>query len=466
MLTYSFADLGSDSLYEHLYKCMKNDIVKGLLPAGMKLPSKRSFSKNLGISVITVENAYAQLIAEGYVYSIPKKGFFVVDLSSIVPEHSAALSNETVEMSAGDNSYFVDFTNNQTSISNFPFSIWAKLIRELLNENQQELVTNPPCGGVYALREAIAGHLKAFRGMNVSPEQVIVGAGTEYLYGLLIQLLGFDKTYAVEEPGYDKISHIYESHHATCRYIPMDHAGIQVTALESSHVDVIHISPSHHFPTGIIMPVSRRYELLGWASKSDSRYIIEDEYDSEFRMIGQLIPTIQNIDVLEKVIYVNTFSKTLASTVRISYMVLPMHLINRFYERLSFYSCTVSNFEQYTLARFIKEGYFEKHLNRMRSFYHAKRDKLLQLIKKSPLSDCTEIMEEDSGLHFLIRFHTELTDSEFCKRAEQNGIKIRPLSYYYKDSKDAKAHVFLINYSAVPEEKMEEALKRIIKLLK
>ena len=289
MLTYSFADLGSDSLYEHLYKCMKNDIVKGLLPAGMKLPSKRSFSKNLGISVITVENAYAQLIAEGYVYSIPKKGFFVVDLSSIVPEHSAALSNETVEMSAGDNSYFVDFTNNQTSISNFPFSIWAKLIRELLNENQQELVTNPPCGGVYALREAIAGHLKAFRGMNVSPEQVIVGAGTEYLYGLLIQLLGFDKTYAVEEPGYDKISHIYESHHAACRYIPMDHAGIQVTALESSHVDVIHISPSHHFPTGIIMPVSRRYELLGWASKASSHYIIEDDYDSEFRLTGQAI---------------------------------------------------------------------------------------------------------------------------------------------------------------------------------
>ena len=195
--------------------------------------------------------------------------------------------------------------------------------------------------------------------MNVAPEQIIIGAGTEYLYGLLIQLLGFERTYAVENPGYDKISRIYRSHHVPCEPIAMDGQGVIIDELEKKKTDILHLSPSHHFPTGMIMPIGRRYELLGWASKSDSRYLIEDEYDSEFRFVGQQIPTLQSIDVLEKVIYMNTFSKTLASTIRISYMILPKHLMQRFYEKMSFYSCTVSTFEQYTLAKFIHDGYFE-----------------------------------------------------------------------------------------------------------
>ena len=214
--------------------------------------------------------------------------------------------------------------------------------------------------------------------MDVSPEQIVVGAGTDYLYGLLIQLLGHDKIYGMEEPGYQKISEVYQSHNVLCLHIPLDRQGICIDKLNASGADIVHISPSHHFPTGIITPISRRYELLGWASASDSHYIIEDDYDCEFRFMGKPIPSLQSIDVMDKVIYMNTFTKTLASTIRISYMVLPKHLMARFQQNLGFYACTVSNFEQYTLTRFIQEGHFERHINRMRNFYHSQRDLLLK----------------------------------------------------------------------------------------
>lgn len=465
MITYSFTDIGSDCLYIHLYKCIKNDILQGVLRAGEKLPSKRSFAQNLNISIITIENAYAQLIAEGYVYSIPKKGFFVADIKNLCKKEESILSSENVQLSSGESGYFADFTSNQTSSEHFPFSIWAKLTRELLTLNQTALLTNPPCGGILPLREAIAKHLKDFRNMTVSPEQIIIGAGTEYLYGLLIQLLGFDKKYAVEDPGYNKISQIYESHCISCNFVSMDSSGVNISDLEKHDIDIVHISPSHHFPTGTVMPISRRYELLGWAAKSDMRYIIEDDYDSEYRLNGQPIPTLQSIDVQEKVIYINTFTKTLASTVRISYMVLPKHLVNIFYSKLFFYSCTVSNFEQYTLARFISEGYFEKHINRMRNYYHTKRDKLLHTIEKSPLSSYVTISEENAGLHFLLKINTKLSDNEFLLKMEQSGIKLSSLSQYYQNPPKEVEHIFIINYSFVAEENMEKAIQLIYQAL-
>lgn len=465
MITYSFTNIGSDSLYMHLYKCIKNDILQEVLHAGEKLPSKRSLARNLNISIITVENAYAQLVAEGYVYSMPKKGFFVTDIKTLNKQKEPVLSTENVQLSSGKSNYFADFTSNQTNSEHFPFSIWAKLTRELLTNHQQELLTNPPCGGILPLRQAIAKHLRDFRNMTVQPEQIIIGAGTEYLYGLLLQILGFEKRYAVEDPGYNKISQIYKSHHISCSFVSMDASGVKISDLEDRHIDVVHISPSHHFPTGIIMPISRRYELLGWASKSESRYIIEDEYDSEFRLNGQPIPTLQSIDVQEKVVYINTFTKALASTIRISYMVLPKHLVNLFYSKLHFYSCTVSNFEQYILARFISEGYFEKHINRMRNYYHGKRDYLLQIIGNGPLSSYATISEEHAGLHFLLHLKTDIPDREFLLRLEQSGVKLSSLSQYYYNPPETVEHVFIMNYSFVLEENMEKAIGLIYRVL-
>ena len=461
MLTYSFTNLKNESLYMHLYQCIRQDIVDGKLVSGEKLPSKRSFAKNLGLSTITIENAYAQLLSEGYIYSIPKKGFYVSDFKNNVIK-PVRLTTENVKLSSGQSDFLADFSSNQTRPENFPFSIWAKLMRETFNTNSPELMTKPPCGGIMGLRQAIATHLEQFRGMHVQPEQIFIGAGTEYLYGLLIQLLGFDKKYAIENPGYEKIAAIYNSYNVAYHYIPMDNNGILVDELEKSEADVVHISPSHHFPTGIVTPISRRYELLGWAAASADRYIIEDDYDSEFRLTGKPIPSLQSMDI-----YINTFTKSLSSTMRISYMVLPPKLANRFLERLSFYSCTVSNFEQYALMRFINEGCFEKHINRMRNFYHKQRDSLLDAIKNSPLASYVTIMEEDSGLHFLLKVNTELSDEELMQKSLQKGVKLNSLSAYYHDSPDDfAAHTFIINYSYLNTTGVEDAIKVLYDVIK
>lgn len=461
MITYTFTNTGSDSLYEYLYKCIKNDILQGNIRAGEKLPSKRTFAKNLGISVITVENAYEQLIAEGYIYSIPKKGFYVTDLKKEVETEKKTVTKEMVPITGGENGYFADFTSNQTQSELFPFTVWTRMIREVLGENQIQLMTNPPCGGIYPLREAIAKYLKEFRGMTVLPEQIIIGAGTEYLYGLLIQLLGTDKIYAVENPGYRKIAKIYRSWKVACEYIDMDEEGVQIGELQRKRVDILHISPSHHYPTGIVMPVSRRYELLGWAAKSNSHYIIEDDYDSELRLGGQPIPTMQSIDVSDRVIYMNTFTKTLASTVRISYMILPPPLLEQFYERLSFYSCSVSNFEQYTLGKFIEEGFFEKHINRLRNHYHKKRDILLGAIRESRLGDLVHISGEEAGVHFLMEIQTEKEEEEFLTSAQTQGIRLSPLSAHYHDQEAERKNVYVMNYSSVHMEDTQEIVRRL-----
>lgn len=465
MLTYTFSPGDTDPLYQQLYQYLKNDIVSGMLKPDTKLPSKRSFAKNLGISTITVENAYDQLIAEGFVYSVPKKGFFVTDIPGELPGRRVKSSGAGEKERQVRREYLADFTSNQTCTEQFPFSIWAKLMRATLKENREELMQNAPCAGIRPLREAIVLHLRDFRGMEVEPEQIVVGAGTEYLYGLLLQLLGLEKCYGVEDPGYHKIYKIYKSHRVSCCYVGMDGAGVRIAALEEEKVDVVHISPSHHFPTGIVMPVSRRYELLGWAAKKEGRYIIEDDYDSEFRLTGKPVPSLQSIDVQEKVIYMNTFTKTLSSTVRISYMVLPEHLAKRFAEQLAFYSCTVSNFEQYVLARFIGEGYFEKHINRMRNYYREKRDRLLRQIGNSRIADRFSILEEDAGLHFLLKVDTVFSDEEICGALEKEKVRVSSVAQYYAKSRECREHIFVMNYSSLKAEnigKVIECLERVL----
>lgn len=463
MLTYALENRGTDTLYEYLYKQIKKDILSKKLVAGEKLPSKRMLAKNLNVSTITIENAYSQLAAEGYIYSIPKSGFYVTDISSDFIEPQPPKTVKQHEMrEEKKNAYFADFVSNSTAENAFPFSIWTKLIKEVMAENSKELLSRSPSNGVYALREAIAGYLYQFRGMDVEPERIIIGAGTEYLYGLIIQLLGYDRCYAVEDPGYQKISRIYEAQNVTCKFVAMDESGINIEALEQSGADILHISPAHHFPTGLVTPISRRYELLSWASRQEERYIIEDEYDSEFRLVGKPVPTLESIDVGENVIYINTFSKSLSSTIRISYMVLPESLMKRYNEKLSFYACTVSNIEQYTLARFIKEGWLEKHINRMRNYYREQRDRILACIRKHINPEKIRIREENSGLHFLLEIDTKYSDERLRKNAEANGIHISFLSQYYRNPENARYHTLIINYSGIVAEDIEEAVKRLV----
>jgi GntR family transcriptional regulator/MocR family aminotransferase len=460
MLTYDLSST-ENPLYQQLYECIKSDISSGKLKINEKMPSKRALANNLGVSTITVENAYDQLISEGYIYSLPRRGYYISDISDLRMTEAAIKKNLKIEKGRKTEVYRYDFSSNKTESADFPFSVWAKLMREAISLRAKDLLTVSPCEGVKELREAIAEHLHSFRGMNVDPDQIVIGAGTEYLYSLLIKLLGKDNIYCLENPGYKKLQSVYESNGASCRYVNLDESGINVEELRSSGANVVHISPNHHFPTGITMPISRRYELLAWSNEKNGRYIIEDDYDSEFRLNGKPIPPLQSIDACEKVIYMNTFSKSLTSTIRISYMILPEHLANIFFEKLSFYACTVSTFEQYTLAAFISQGYFEKHINRMKLRYSKKRTLILNMIGDIFTPDECRIIENDSGLHLVLEFNTDMSDKDLQQKLLERKIKIASITDYYMDDVIRDKHQFILNYSSLNPEGLKDGLLEI-----
>ena len=548
MLTLELHKNKSTPLYMQIYSYIKSEVLARRLKAGNKLPSKRALAAQLGISTITIEGAYGQLMAEGYIYAKAKSGYYISPLESIqqaddsaadffqhntlgdaqlfsgpekisyesgytdnmpgasgnvnmaglsnspstsgifVPSSlgstNTALYNASSEISsrssitstsmpssstisskgrmshestAQTSCATIDLSSNNILPESFPFSIWTKLMRHTMSENQALLLTKSPTAGIYSLRCAIAEHLLRFRGMHIQPEQIIIGAGTEYLYELIIKLIGRDKIYCVEDPGYHKLQRIYTDNGACCFSLPIDQQGMSVTALNAVRCDVIHISPSHHFPTGIITPVSRRYELLGWAT-SGQRYIIEDDYDTEFRLVGKPIPSLFSMDMSSKVIYMNTFSKSLTSTIRISYMVLPMPLMEEFNRRLGYLSCTVSTFEQYTLAEFINQGYFERHINRMRNNYKKLRQLLLKELLAHPEHDKIQILQQASGLYFLLKINTTLSDRDLRSRLQQNGVHLQSLQHYYQNRQAAPEHTFVVNYSSLTEKDIPRAV--------
>ena len=450
MLTYQLHKAPGQPLYEALYRCIREDILSGKLSPGEKLPSKRALAAHLEVSKITVEGAYNQLLAEGYLCSREKVGYFVENVERM-PQKESLQSNPPAPEETG-----IDLTANGPT--NFPFSVWSKLQREVMLDLGAKLLLPLPNQGLWELRQAIARHLAQFRGMQVQPENILIGAGTDFLYNLLIQLLGREKCYAVEEPGYGKIRKIYAAGGVECISAAMDAAGVLPESLEKAQV--LHISPSHHFPTGLVTPVSRRQALLQWAS--EGKWIIEDDYDSEFRFHARPMPTMQSLDRQGRVIYMNTFSKTLAPSIRISYMVLPPALMGEFLQRLGFYSCTVPSFEQYTLARFLNEGHFEKHINRMRKFYKQRRNRILSAIQSCPQAERITIREENAGLHFLAKVDGELTDEALVARCAEKGIRVRSLSSYYHGPVPEQDKGFLvINYSGLSDDHMQ-ALEHIL----
>ena len=359
---------------------------------------------------------------------------------------------------------FLDLATGSLDRSYFPFTVWSRLMRQTILEEDTELLRAAPSNGALALRRAIAAHLRQFRGMDVDPEQIIIGAGTELLYTLIIQLLGREKRYAVEDPGYGKIARIYQAHQVPLCRVGLDSGGLDVAQLRRQPADVVHISPSHHYPTGIVMPITRRQELLRWAAEQPERYILEDDYDSEFRFVGRPIPTLFSVSESQRVIYLNTFSKTIAPSIRISYMILPPRLLARYREKLGFYACTVSSFEQYTLARFLEQGRYEQHLNRMKTRYRQKRDAVIDAIRRSPLSDRAEILEQDAGLHFLMVLPTDLDDRSLRRRAEAMGLRLALLSDYYSQPAAAPQHILVVNYAGIDMDRLPEGLRRLAQL--
>ena len=453
MLTYELKKAPGVPLYEALYRCIRADILSGKLAAGEKLPSKRALAAHLEVSLITVETAYSQLAAEGYILSREKVGYFVERVQTVTP----AVPRQTPAPQANAPA-LLDLTAN--SPAKFPFSVWSRLQRQVLADFGSQLLESVPHQGCMALRQAIADHLSGFRGMQVDPENILIGAGTDFLYNLLLQLLGTDRVYALEEPGYSKIRRIYEAAGAAVVPAHMDSQGVIPETVAAAQV--LHISPCHHFPTGIITTPQRRRELLSWAEQGQN-WIIEDDYDSEFRFDAHPMAAIYSPEPGGRVIYINSFSKSLAPSIRIGYMVLPPDLMQVFKQRLGFYSCTVSAFEQHTLARFLSGGHFEQHINRMRKFYRARRNKLLEILQHCPWADRLTIEEADAGLHFIVHVDSPLSDGELETFCHRMGMKVRCLSRYYDGAAPADGQGrIVVNYSGL----QDADLDRLANILK
>lgn len=427
MITVMLNDKIDQPLYEQLYMHIRSMIENGSLKAGEKLPSKRTFSSHLQVSQVTVENAYNQLKAEGYINAIEKKGYYVQEIEFIPKVKPKAEYEVKCEIKSSSDIKF-NLKTNTVDTSNFPFSVWTRLMRECLNNEADSLLKPVHPQGDIELRNSIAEYLREFRNMNVSAEQIVLGAGSEYLLGLITEMLP-NHVFAVEDPGYYKTSRILQSRKMKMHLISMDNEGMCIDELKNTSANVVHITPSHHFPLGTIMSINRRRQLLQWASQKDERYIIEDDYDSEYRFVLKPIPTLQSLDHNNKVIYMNTFAKTLAPSLRIGYMVLPKRLLLHYREQLMFYSCTVSEFEQRTLRAFIRGGYYERHLNRMKKIYKNRRDAFLQGLM--PLNHIIFISGEDAGMHLLLKVNNGMNEAELVESARNKGVGVSGLSNYY-----------------------------------
>ncbi|MCR4600515.1 MAG: PLP-dependent aminotransferase family protein [Clostridia bacterium] len=476
MLAYDLSKRGGKPIYKYLYECIRADIIEERLKPDEKLPGKRTLAKTLGISTNSVMNAYSMLLTEGFIYSAEKRGYYVEKLNFKMKAGTEPPTGY-VEPELDEDEFFADFKANRPSLRLFPFTVWGRYMREALSISGDFLYRTVPYKGLYDLRKALADYLYRNRGMEVNPGQIIIGAGTEYLYGRLLQVLGAGRTFAISDPGYRKFEKIAASYKVPWKYISVDGSTISVKELEKSGAHVVHVSPANLFPVGMAMPMKRRIELFEWANREKGRYIIEDDYDSEFRYGPLQMQPLYAESVRDNVIYMNTFSKTLMPSLRISYMVLPAKIMKKYEDSMSFYSCTVSSFEQYALARFISEGHFERHVYRLVNYYRKLRPVVMRAIKSSPMADFSRIEEYDAGTHFLLWVKTGLTEQEIRDRALQKGLQLSFFSDYMSDRSrtigairevpregsgyGAGETCLVINYAGLTEENVEETLSRL-----
>lgn len=474
MLSYDMGERGNASRYDYLYRCIRHDIAHGNILPDEKLPSKRALARNLGVSVITVEAAYAQLIAEGYVRAEERRGYFACELSPVArggrqggarnrgnartggvsggaagqrgfasegatgrhtasPDSDAAqspaassarrlaslrfpahtLGDSPFSDSAGDPMTFVS-SSGAAATALFPYQTWARVMRRTLTEESSATLAEAAlAAGSPRLRQAIASYLREYRGMEVPAERIVIAAGSQTLYQLIVQLLGRERTFATECPGYPLLGRIYGAQNVHCASIPLSAGGIDIAALRESGASVAHVMPAHQFPTGIVMSAACRRDLLNWSRTDEARafsaagprgrFIVEDDYDAEFRMSGRPIAPLSSVDVAGRVIYLNSFTKSLGAAFRIAYMALPEELAAQFELNLGFYSNTVSPLEQLALARFIEQGHYERHVSRLRAHAKQLQDELVRRVRESSLAKEVSFEGLDRGLYFSMR---------------------------------------------------------------
>lgn len=445
-------------MYEQIYSYIKNDIQGGRIAYGEKLPSTRALSRHLEVSRSTVELAYEQLLSEGYIESEPYRGFFVAQIEGLY--HLQKTRTILSEKEAEGEVYRYDFTPNGVDLRSFPYNVWRKLSRDILIDDRTELFKSGDPQGEYGFRNAICNYLHQARGVNCSPDQVIIGAGSDYILMLLSTILGRGAKIAFEDPAYRQACMVMESLSYETVPVSLDKYGMCMDELNQSGADIAYVTPSHQYPTGIVMPMKRRMELLRWAGGRDGRYIIEDDYDSEFRYKGKPIPALQGYDAEGRVIYLGTFSRSVAPAIRLSYMVLPRQLLAYYQEKVRFISSTVSKVDQMIMQRFIEGGYYERHLNKTRALYKGRHDLMLESLR--PLFGICEVSGENAGVHLLLKFRMGVPEEELIGRAKECGIRVYGLSDYRIRQKDEERATVLLGYANLSGEQIREAVRLLI----
>lgn len=475
MLSFHLDTDSHTPLYEQIYNHVKTHILNGDLKTGEKLPSTRGLASSLGVSRNTVDTAYYQLLAEGFIDTAPKSGFYVCELDlpemTLYPEQIAETDSAHLKSvpASGINTLHsqtqpiqYDFSPFTVDLSHFPYSVWKKLSKKALDESTDLFLLGEPDGD-NELRQAICSYVRLSREVYCEPEQIIIGAGADYLLQMLALTMQHLKIrhITMENPCYRKAADIFKSNDFILHTGILDHKGLSIPSINPES-QLTYVTPSHQYPLGLVMPFGRRQELLDWAYEKSDRYIIEDDHDSEFRYKGKPIPALQGIDSQGKVIYMGTFSKAVAPAIRVSYMILPPTLLTAYHRFCGHYSCTVSRLDQAILTYFLRDGYFEKHVNRMRKIYRGKHDLVLELLKPLIQSGKIHIHGENAGLHLVLSLVDGLKEEEIITRAAQSGICLYGIKKHYLHITDSAPEAILLGYSNLTETEIKEGLTLLL----
>ena len=449
---------GKLPLYEQLYRALAEEIRGGERRAGERLPGKRSMAARLGVSVNTVDGAYQLLAAEGFIESRPRSGFVVLEYEGPLRPVSAGPA-APAEPPAPPYDY--DLTTGGVDTALFPFRQWGRIQKELLY-SRPELLRHGHPQGDENLREAIADYLRQYRGVECGAGQVVVGAGTEYLVGQLARMLQGGRA-AVENPGYRRAGAVLEVGGIPCTPVDIDGGGLSLQGLQESGASLCYITPSHHFPTGVTMPAPRRAQLVKWAMAAPERYIIEDDYDSEFRYDIRPLPSLQGMAGPDgPVIYLTTFTQSLAPSIRIACMVLPRPLLERYRQLFAAYSCPVGRFEQQTLCRFLTEGHFARHLARMRLAYKERVEALVRALEEAFGREQIQISGGHTGLHLLLTLPGGPGEEAMVAKAAAAGVRLRGLASYYMARRElCRPNTVVVGYGTLAAEEMPALAGRL-----
>ncbi|MCS4486618.1 MocR-like pyridoxine biosynthesis transcription factor PdxR [Staphylococcus americanisciuri] len=462
MLMFHIDKSHKQPIYMQLYEKIRNSIINGQLQEGEKLPSKRLLGDYLSISQTTIENAYAQLMDEGYIYSKQRSGFFVSDIDTLPLTTTQREINITPISYTEASAPRYAFQLGAIDKAHFPFELFRKYAKEAFDTLQHTLIEAGDQQGDFTLRQQISHYLFHSRGVQSTPEQVIIASSTEQLLSIITDLLPEQHTFMLEDPIYPQVPQLLSRKHIPYHFIPVQQDGIQVEQIAQYDDNIVYITPSHQFPTGVTMNLQNRIKLLKWASAHPERYIIEDDYDSEFRYEGKPIPALQSLDKAERVIYVSTFSKSIAPSIRIAYAVLPIQLAKQYQQTINIEGGTVPRHTQYMVSRFMESNQFERHLNRMRKIYRQKRDVLLDYLSQYP--DLCQISGAQTGMHFVVTIVNGLSEQECIQRFKAHAIDIQPLSHY-RFHADNPTPRFVLGFGGIEDSQLANHAEQLIHAL-